>query len=57
MFFVTHGFKEQNQAIYMCVQEVHTYNNRKEQYQKQCYITKTYVLIINTHIRVSWNNN
>jgi len=25
---VTLGFKEQNQASHMCVQEVHTYNNR-----------------------------
>ena len=42
-YAVTPGFKEQNQASYMCVQEVHTYNNRKEQYQKQCYIVKTYL--------------
>ena len=27
---VTPGFKEQNQASHMCVQEVHTYNDRKE---------------------------
>jgi hypothetical protein len=27
---VTPSFKEQNQASYMCTQEVHTYNNRKE---------------------------